>query len=181
MKCYSKEKDHKKFEFGSKASIMVDQHSGIIMGAINFTETLHSSKTIPEALEQYERLNGELPKEVYVDRGYRGVKEYNGTKINTPKPDKNITKQKVKGHIQRAAIEPVIGYLKQHYRMGRNYLKGIIADDKNIILAAAAINFKRRINRWRTEANLRSILLLKYIQEVYWKFYTLYENLLFKG
>ena len=33
-------KEHKKFEFGSKASIVVDQATGIIMGAINFTETL---------------------------------------------------------------------------------------------------------------------------------------------
>ena len=72
VKCYSKGKDHKKFEFGSKASIIVDQSTGVILGALNFTETLHDSKTIPEALEQYERLNGTLPKEVFVDGGYRG-------------------------------------------------------------------------------------------------------------
>jgi IS5 family transposase len=47
VKCYSKGKEHKKFEFGSKASIVVDQATGIIMGAINFTETLHDSKTLP--------------------------------------------------------------------------------------------------------------------------------------
>lgn len=128
VKCYAKGKEHKKFEFGSKASIIVDQHTGIIMGAINFTETLHDSKTIPEALEQYERLNGEQPKEVFVDRGYRGVSEYKGAKINLPKPEKNISKQKRKGHIQRAGIEPVIGHLKHSYRLSRNYLKGILGD-----------------------------------------------------
>ena len=52
----------------SKASIIIDQSTGVILGALNFTETLHDSKTIPEALEQYERLNGTLPKEVFVDR-----------------------------------------------------------------------------------------------------------------
>ncbi len=39
VKCYSKGKEHKKFEFGSKVSIIVDQATGIIMGAMNFTET----------------------------------------------------------------------------------------------------------------------------------------------
>jgi len=176
VKCYSKGKDHKKFEFGSKASIIVDQSSGIIMGAINFTETLHDSKTIPEALEQYERLNGEQPKEVFVDRGYRGIKEYNGAKINSPKPEKNISNQKVQGHIQRAGIEPVIGHLKQSYRLSRNYLKGILGDNMNVILAAAAMNFKRRMNLWRTEANLRWVLLFKYIQGVYWDFYAFLKS-----
>ncbi|MHB1922580.1 MAG: hypothetical protein ACYCOO_10125 [Chitinophagaceae bacterium] len=37
VKCFSKGKEHKKFEFGSKASILVDQYTGIIMGVINFT------------------------------------------------------------------------------------------------------------------------------------------------
>ncbi len=102
VKCYAKGKAHKKFEFGSKASIIVDQSSGIIMGALNFAETMHDSKTIPEALEQYERLNGAEAKNVFVDRGYRGVKEYKSSKIHVPKPDKNITKQVRKNHIKRA-------------------------------------------------------------------------------
>lgn len=171
VKCYSKGKDHKKFEFGSKASIIVDQSTGIILGALNFTETLHDSKTIPEALEQYERLNGTLPKEVFVDRGYRGKSEYRTAKICVPKPDKNITKAHIKKHRKRAAIEPVIGHLKQDYRLCKNYLKGIIGDNMNLILAAAAMNFKRRMNLWRTEALIRWLLLYKYFIEVCKNFY----------
>ena len=171
VKCYSKGKDHKKFEFGSKASIIVDQSTGIILGALNFTETLHDSKTIPEALEQYERLNGTLPKEVFVDRGYRGKSEYRTAKICVPKPDKNITKAQIKKHRKRAAIEPVIGHLKQDYRLCKNYLKGIIGDNMNLILAAAAMNFKRRMNLWRTEALIRWLLLYKYFIEVCKNFY----------
>lgn len=181
VKCYAKGKDHKKFEFGSKASFMVDQSNGLIVGAINFTDSLHDSKTIPNALDQYERLNGEQPKEVFVDRGYRGVKEYKSTRINTPKPDKNISKEKRKGHIKRAGIEPVIGHLKQSYRLGRNYLKGIVGDDMNVMFAAAAMNFKRRINLWRTEANLRWVLLFKYLLGVYWNIYVNFSKRLFEG
>ena len=174
VKCYAKGKEHKKFEFGSKASIMVDQSSGIIVGALNFTESLHDSKTIPEALEQYQRLTGEQPKDVFVDRGYRGKSEYNSTKINIPNPQKNISKQKRKGHIKRAGIEPVIGRLKQNYRLNKNYLKGILGDNINLIFAAAAMNFKRRMTLWRTEAILRWVLLFKYLQGVYWNIYAVF-------
>lgn len=174
IKCYAKGKMHKKFEFGSKASVMVDQSSGIIVGAINFTDTLHDSKIIPQELEQYERLVGEQPKEVFVDRGYGGVKEYKSTKINIPKPEKIY--QKIKEHIKRAGIEPLIGHLKQHYRLSRNYLKVIFGDIMNVIFAAAAMNFKRRMILWRTEANLRWVLFLKYVQEIYWNIYALFEK-----
>ena len=165
----------------SKASIIIDQSTGVILGALNFTETLHDSKTIPEALEQYERLNGTLPKEVFVDRGYRGKSEYRTAKICIPKPDKNITKAQRKKHSKRAAIEPIIGHLKQDYRLCKNYLKGIIGDNMNLILAAAAMNFKRRMNLWRTEAIIRWLILYKYFIEVCKDFYALNLKRLFEG
>lgn len=170
VKCYSKGKEHKKFEFGSKASILIDQASGIIMGAINFTQTIHNSKTLPEVLEQFERLNGKQPKEVYVDRGYRGMTQYKKSNICIPKPNKNITKLQRKKHSKRAAIEPMIGHLKQDYRLCRNYLKGILGDNMNLILAAAAMNFKRRMILWRTEAIRRWLLILKTTLDIYWNF-----------
>ena len=167
VKCYSKGKEHKKFEFGSKASILVDQQTGIIMGALNFTETLHDSKTLPEVLEQFERLNGKEVKEVIVDRGYQGIKNYKDSKIYVPKPDKNITKKQRRKHSKRAAIEPVIGHLKQDYRLCRNYLKGINGDNMNVILAAAAMNFKRVMNLWRTEAVKWWLLIYNYLVSAY--------------
>jgi IS5 family transposase len=153
VKCYAKGKEHKKFEFGSKASILVEQSTGIIMGAINFTQTLHDSKTLPEALEQYERLTGQQAAEVFADRGYKGLGQYKDSQIHVPKPDRNISRGKRKKHSKRAAIEPVIGHLKADYRLCRNFLKGILGDLMNVILAAAAMNFKRVMNLWRTEAN----------------------------
>src|SRR5215217_1501040 len=153
VKCYTKGKEHKKYEFGSKASLLISQKSGIIMGALNFTEPIHDSKTLPQVLEQYERLTGKQAALVFVDRGYKGLTQYRSSKINVPKPDKNITKTKRKRHSRRAAIEPVISHLKSDYRLCRNYLKGIIGDQINLLLAAAAMNFKRAMNLWRTEAN----------------------------
>lgn len=149
VKCYTKGKEHKKFEFGSKVSILVTQKTGVIVGAINFNDTLHDSKTLPEALKQYERLTGKQPKDIFLDRGYRGPKKINETSLHTPKTDKNISKQKRNKHKRRAAIEPVIGHLKSDYRMIRNYLKGAVGDEINVMLCAAAMNFKRVMNLWK--------------------------------
>ena len=146
VKCYTKGKEHKRFEFGSKASFLVTQTTGVIVGALNFSEQLHDSKTIESALEQYERLTGNQAKDVYLDRGYRGKIQIRETRLYTPKPEKNITALKRKRHKRRAAIEPVIGHLKHDYRMIRNYLKGVIGDQMNVMLAAAAMNFKRVMN-----------------------------------
>jgi len=149
VKCYSKGKEHKRFEFGSKVSILVTQKTGVIVGALNFNSTAHDSKTLALALEQHQRLTDKQAKNIFVDRGYQGPKTINETKIFTPKPEKNITKTKRKRHSRRAAIEPVIGHLKSDYRMNRNFIKGVIGDEINVLLAAAAMNFKRVMNLWK--------------------------------
>ena len=46
---------------------------------------------------------------------------------------------------RRAAIEPVIGHLKEDHRMDRNYLAHRHGDFNNAILAAAGYNFRRLI------------------------------------
>lgn len=164
VKCYTKGKEHKKFEFGSKASLLITQSTGVIVGALNFTETLHDSKTLPSAIEQYERLMNKQPKNIFLDRGYRGPKKINNTLLHTPKPDKNITKAKRNRHKRRAAIEPIIGHLKQDYRMIKNYLKGTVGDAINLMLAAAAMNFKRMMNKWK---NQPVFLFENYLQFIY--------------
>jgi IS5 family transposase len=82
------------------------------------------------------------------------VKEVLGTKIIIPDaPGKNRTayeKQKLrKGFKRRAAIEPKIGHLKQDHRLSRNFYSGIKGDNINVMLAAAAMNFKRMMNIYK--------------------------------
>jgi IS5 family transposase len=43
------------------------------------------------------------------------------------------------------AIEPVIGHLKDHHRMGRNYFAHASGDAINAVLAAAGYNFRRLV------------------------------------
>ena len=155
MQCISKGKEHKKYEFGSKVSIITTKNSGVIIGALNLEKNVHDSKTLLPALEQQQRLTGRVLKNNFVDRGYRGVKEVLGTNIiipdNPPKTRTRYQKQKLrKGFRRRAAIEPRIGHLKQDYRLCRNYYTGIKGDNINVMLAAAAMNFKRMMNIWRS-------------------------------
>ncbi len=151
VQCISKGKEHKKYEFGSKVSIITTKETGVIIGAINIEKNVHDSKTLAPAIEQQQRLTGIILKNNFVDRGYRGVKEVLGTKITIPdSPGKERTayeKQQLrKGFKRRAAIEPKIGHLKQDHRLSRNFYKGIKGDNRNVMLAAAAMNFKRMMN-----------------------------------
>jgi IS5 family transposase len=168
VKCYTKGKEHKKFEFGSKASILVTQSTGVIVGALSFNENLHDTKTLAPVIEQYERIKGKKPQELIGDRGYRGPCQVSGVNIYVPRPDKNITQSRRKKHSRRAAIEPIIGHLKSDYRLGRNFLKGVLGDAINLMLSAAAMNFKRVINLWITEAKYSWLLLCKLFAKVYY-------------
>lgn len=147
--CISKGKEHKKYEFGNKVSI-IRSITGIILGAKSFRKE-YDGHTIDESLKQVERLTGRKIKVLSGDRGYRGKKEVNGTKIMIPDvPKKSDNRyQRNKKHklfCKRAGIEPTIGHLKSDYRLGRNFYKGVAGDAVNLLLAAAAYNFKRAMN-----------------------------------
>ena len=127
----------------------------------------YDGHTIERSLLQTEHLTGKKIKILAGDRGYRGIKEINGTEIkipDTPKVTDSKYQRKKKHQLfcKRAGIEPTIGHLKSDYRLNRNFYKGVVGDAINVLLAAAAYNFKRA---------MRALLaLIKKIRE------TLYAN-----
>lgn len=144
--CISKGKEHKKYEFGNKVSIL-RSWSGLILGACSFRNE-YDGHTIQKTLEQTRRMTGRHINNLAADRGYRGVKRMGDTKILIPDVPKakDTYYQKRKKHklfCKRAGIEPTIGHLKEHYRLSRNFYKGVKGDAINVLLAAAAYNFKR--------------------------------------
>lgn len=146
VKCISKGKEHKKYEFGNKVSI-ARSYSGIIVGAVSFRDK-YDGHTIDETLDNVEKNLGFRPTQAPCDRGYRGQEKSGTTQIVIPNaPRKNATYyQKKKAHdlfCKRAGIEPVIGHLKSDHRMGRNFYKGLFGDMLNVKLAVAGYNFKR--------------------------------------
>lgn len=153
VQCISKGKEHKKYEFGNKVSIVYNL-KGVIVSAMGFRNE-YDGHTLEPALQQVEALTGKVPKTATVDRGYRGRSMIGNTKVQIPKPfnskQSRYEQQKLKkAHRKRASIEPVIGHLKADHRLGRNFYKGIFGDNINIMLAAAAFNFKRMMNKWKT-------------------------------
>ncbi len=156
VQCISKGKEHKKYEFGNKVSIIYTQRTGVIIGAMSFRNP-YDGHTIEPALEQVERLLGKKTiKTLIGDRGYKGKKHVNGTTIEIPKPFSDKTQSQYqqnklkKQFRRRAAIEPINGHLKTDHRLNRNFYKGITGDNINAMLAAAAFNFKRMMNIWKS-------------------------------
>lgn len=153
VQCISKGKEHKKYEFGNKVSI-IRSVTGVILGALSFRNE-YDGHTIEQSLEQVQRLTGRKIGRLAGDRGYRGRKEVNGTQIlipDIPKAKDTCYQRKKKHRLfcKRAGIEPTIGHLKTDYRLGRNFYKGVFGDAINVMLAAAAYNFKRamRVLLW---------------------------------
>jgi IS5 family transposase len=151
--CISKGKEHKMYEFGNKASFVVTQTTGVIVGAMSFRNE-YDGNTLEPALTQASQLRKTKIKTATVDRGYRGNTEINDIKIQLPKPfskkQTDYEKRRLKkAHTRRAAIEPVIGHIKTDHRLGRNFYKGVMGDSINILLSAAAFNFKRMMNKYK--------------------------------
>ena len=143
--CLSKGKEHKKYEFGVKASVVAGKNHGVILGAYSLPENDYDGHTLDPALQQVERLAKYRPEVAIADRGYRGKSRCGETEIVTPKPPKkgatNYEKRKARQRLRRrAAIEPRIGHLKSDFRLGRNFLKGQKGDAINLLLAATASN-----------------------------------------
>ena len=53
-----------------------------------------------------------------------------------------------------------MGHVKSDHRMQRNYLKGFIGDEINLLLAAAAFNFKKWMNHFLSLLFLVRIVLV---------------------
>jgi len=153
--CIAKGKAHKKYEYGCKASVVLTQKTGIIVGAMTFKTNVYDGHTLGDVLIQTEKLTGKAPKNAWVDRGYKGKQLVGQTIINMPKPplkkDNEYQKRKKRKHFRkRAAIEPIIGHLKQDYRVARNYLKGQTGDSINFMMAAAGFNFRKLMKKLKT-------------------------------
>ena len=148
VSCIGKGKAHKKYEFGSKAAIVMTKTSGIIVGARNFSGNPYDGDTLKDVLLQVKDVCGIAPQTAYCDRGFRGRKRIGDTTVTIPgAPQPGATehaKRKARKNFgRRSAIEPVIGHLKNDFRLARNYLKGTLGDALNLLLSAAAFNCRK--------------------------------------
>ena len=127
-------------------------------------KALHGSPydghSLGPVIADLEKLTGVTVCRVHGDKGYRGHNYPDRFKVWISGQVRRVTKAIRREMRRRAAVEPVIGHLKDDHRMRRNYLKGRDGDRINAVLAAAGYNFSL-LRRWFEEfwrALLLSIL-----------------------
>ena len=94
-------------------------------------------------------MTGSVIEEAFVDRGYRGHGETQTT-VYVSGQKRGIKTQRLKRSLKRReAIEPVIGHLKSDGLLGRNYLKGALGDQMNVMLSGAGHNLRLILRQLR--------------------------------
>lgn len=125
VRCIAKGKAHKKYEWGRKASFAMLAQSSVIVGVASFEDNLFDGDTLAKTIASAT---------TEIVQPYRRGQ----SKRNAYQKSKHRKRMR-----RRSAIEPVIGHLKNDYRMARCYLQGFSGSVKNAHLAAAAWNFRK--------------------------------------
>jgi len=177
--CMSKGKAHKPYEFGCKVSVAVTAKTGIIVGATSFETNKSDVHTLEQTLTQVKYVTGKMPKEAICDRGYRGRKKVEDTCITIPHPlpimSTRYQKEKIRIKFRRrAAIEPIIGHLKQDHRMDRNFLKGLQGDFVNCVLAAAGFNMRKMLRKIASSSDS----IIRWVYELLYCLFSKNESML---
>src|SRR5712664_1210131 len=110
----------------------------------------YDGHTLGPIIADLEKLTGIMVRRVHGDKGHRGHNYPDRFKVWISGQVRHVTKAIRREMRRRAAVEPVIGHLKDDHRLRRNYLKGRDGDRINAVLAAAGYNFSL-LRRWFEE------------------------------
>lgn len=144
VECIAKGKAHKRYEFGCKVSVATTSANNFIVGVQALHGNPYDGHTLKDAVQQLKSLTKIDPKNVMVDRGYRGH-DYDGdAKVHLAgRIPKSATRSFRKLLKRRSAIEPTIGHLKSDHRLEGNFLKGKLGDQVNALLSAVGYNLRK--------------------------------------
>lgn len=145
VECISKGKAHKRYEFGCKVSVALTNEKNWIVGVQALHGNPYDGHTLARALKQVERITGRDVHEAFVDKGYRGHDYAGAAQVHITgqrgkEPAGEALRKRKK---RRSAVEPKIGHLKSDNRMGRNFLKGVMGDQINAMLAGIGANLRK--------------------------------------
>jgi transposase, IS5 family len=160
VECIGKGKAHMPYEFGVKVSLATTLHRSkggqFAIHAMALPGNPYDGHTLKDVIPDMQELIGNEVKKILADAGYRGhnAPDTHTFRIFTQGQKRGVSPALKKQMKRRAAIEPVIGHVKNEHRMGRNYLAHTQGDRINAVLAAAGYNFRLILN-W-----LRDLLCL---------------------
>lgn len=153
VECIGKGKAHRPYEFGVKVSVATTLNRSKGGQFVTHVKALpgkpYDGHTLDTVIPAIEAQVGVTLARIVTDAGYRGhnAPPTHRFKVYTAGQKRGVTEAIKRDMRRRAAIEPVIGHLKQDHRMGRNHLAGTNGDAINAVLAAVGYNF-RRILAW---------------------------------
>ena len=160
VECIGKGKAHAPYEFGVKVSVATtlkrSKGGQFALHAKALPGNPYDGHTLSTIIPDMERTIGAEIERILADAGYRGHNAPSSHKFRVfVTGQKRRMTPKIKRELRRrAAVEPVIGHIKNEHRMARNYLAHAQGDAINAILAAAGYNFSL-ILKW-----LRDLLCL---------------------
>src|SRR5437868_14495982 len=76
VECIAKGKEHKKYEFGCKVSVVTTSKRGWVVGFEALHGNPYDGHTLKAAHAQVAKLTGVTPQEIFVDKGYRGPEHH---------------------------------------------------------------------------------------------------------
>src|SRR4051812_9104635 len=147
VECIGKGKAHAPYEFGVKVSIATTLHRSkggqFALHAKALPGNPYDGHTLATIIPDMEKTIGAGLERILAD-GYRGhnAPPSHKFKVYTAGQKRRMTPAIKRQMKRRAAVEPVIGHIKNEHRMGRNYLAHQQGDAINPILAAAGYNFR---------------------------------------
>jgi transposase, IS5 family len=165
VECIGKGKAHAPYEFGVKISVATTLHRSKGGQFALHTKALpgnpYDGHTLATVIPDMEHTIGNEIERILADAGYRGhnTPESHRFRIYTAGQKRRVTPAIKRGMRRRAAIEPVIGHIKNEHRMDRNYLAHNQGDAINAILAAVGYNFRLLLNWLRLLLRLFTALL----------------------
>jgi IS5 family transposase len=153
VECIGKGKAHKPYEFGVKVSVATPlqrcrggQFVAHVAALPGNPYDGHTLATVIPAIET--TLGAELTR-IITDAGYKGhhAPQERRFRVYVAGQKRGLSPAIKRAFRRRAAVEPVIGHLKNEHRLGRNHLAHSAGDAINAVLAAVGYNF-RLLLKW---------------------------------
>lgn len=164
VECIGKGKAHKPYEFGVKVSVATTvsapRGGQFVLASKALPGNPYDGHTLATVIPHVETIIGNEIMRVITDKGYRGhgAPAPYDLRVYVSEQRRGVTKAIKRELRRRAAVEPVIGHMKNEHRMDRNYLRHSIGDANNAVLAAVGYNFARLL-AWLRELFCALLLL----------------------
>jgi IS5 family transposase len=148
VRCISKGKAHKRYEFGQKVSVATTNGDNWIVATRLMKNNPYDGHTLAETMAAIESITNVAITNAYVDKGYRGHDYTGAAEVHIAgQRNKKVSRSQRRRRRRRSAVEPKIGHLKSDHRMDRCFLAGLQGDAINAVLAGAGSNMRKLLRR----------------------------------